>query len=321
MFILRFSCSSAVGELALLSGTENIEVESSGLDVHNNSVKCLLGFRSAVTFSALMLVLPAVCPAPEGHRFVAPPSAQRSAPTIVVGPELEPQPPCGKEPSPPYPGLDDAAVVKSWSESEFGYDWRPPGCTGWTGAGFTTLITTVARFRYVSGPENLLRRVGAISELAGMRYWSTTHKRWRTLVVDAYALTNSQPGQHRKDFTPEEMKEGDVLYFEQVDNLSGKGVYRMRVVEASAGRIVIDVENATTIRYLLIPILRPGEIQSIYFLDRESNDVWRFYSMVRTGRKANRLIAGNASSAVNRAAAFYRHFAGIPADQEPPAAR
>ena len=166
----------------------------------------------------------------------------------------------------------------------------------------------------------MLRRIGAISELAGMRYWSTTRKRWRTLVVDAYALTGPEPGQHRKDFTPEEMKEGDVLYFEQVDNLSGKAVYRMRVLEASADRIVIGVENVTTIRYFLMPILRPGEIQSIYFLDRESNDVWRYYSLVRTGRNASRLVAGNASSAVNRAAAFYRHFAGIPADQEPPAA-
>jgi hypothetical protein len=154
-----------------------------------------------------------------------------------------------------------------------------------------------------------------------MRYWSTTRKRWRTLVVDAYALTASQSGQRRKDFSPDEMREGDVLYFEQVDNLSGKAVYRMHVFEASEDRIVIGVENATAIHYLLIPILRPGEIQSIYFLDRESNDMWRYYSMVRTGKNANRLIAGNASSAVNRAAAFYRHFAGIPADQEPPAAR
>jgi|SRR5580693_3654534 hypothetical protein len=284
------------------------------------SVKCLPRFKSAVTFSALILAWPALRPVPGVLRFQVCPSAQRSALTMDVEPQSEPQPPCGQQPTPPYPRLDDSAVVKSWSESEFGHDWRPPVCTGWTAAGFTTLVTTVARFRDASGEESLLRRIGAISELAGMRYWSTTRKRWRTLVVDAYALTGPEPGQHRKDFTPEEMKEGDVLYFEQVDNLSGKAVYRMRVLEASADRIVIGVENVTTIRYFLMPILRPGEIQSIYFLDRESNDVWRYYSLVRTGRNASRLVAGNASSAVNRAAAFYRHFAGIPADQEPPAA-
>jgi hypothetical protein len=93
--------------------------------------------------------------------------------------QLGPQPPCGKEPVPPYPGLGDSATVKSWSKSDFVRDWKPPACTGWTAVGFTTLITTVARFRYTSEADGLLRRIGAISDLAGMRYWSTTHKQWQ----------------------------------------------------------------------------------------------------------------------------------------------
>jgi hypothetical protein len=95
----------------------------------------------------------------------------------------------------------------------------------------------------------------------------------------------------------------------------------MRIAEASADRLVIDVENIGTMHYLFIPLFHPGELQSIYFLDRESENVWRYYSIVRTGMNANRMIAGNESSAVNRAVAFYRYFAGIPTDQEPPAAR
>jgi hypothetical protein len=281
-------------------------------------MNCLLRFREALVFSALILVLPAVYPTHEAHRFpVSPPSPQ----TIDVEAGSGPQPPCGNEPVPPYPGLDDSAIVKSWSESAFGRDWRPPACTGWTAVGFTTLVTTDARFRNASEAEGLLRRIGTISALAGVRYWSTTHKRWRTLVVDAYALTALQPGQRRADFTPDDMKEGNVLYFEQVDNLSGKGTYRMHIAKASADRLVIDVENVSTMRYLFIPILHPGEMQSVCFLDRESNTVWRYYSIVRTGKSANRLIAGNESSAVNRAVAFYRSLVGIPTDQEPPAAR
>jgi hypothetical protein len=259
-----------------------------------------------LAFSALILVLPAVYPA---------------ARTIDVGPELGPQAPCGQESNPPYPRLDDPAVVKSWSQSALGRDWKPPACTGWTETGFTTLVTTVARFRHVSEAEGLLRRIGAISELKGVRYWSTTHKQWRTLVVNAYALTNGKPSQRRKDFTVDEMKEGNVLYFEQVDNLSGKAIYRMQIAEASPDRIVIEVENISTMRYLLIPILHPSEMQSICFLDRESDTVWRYYSIVRTGRNANRLIASNESSGANRALAFYRHLVGIPTDQDPPAAR
>ena len=167
----------------------------------------------------------------------------------------------------------------------------------------------------------MLRHIGAISKLAGVRYWSTTHQRWQTLILDAYALTGLQHGQRREDFTPDEMMEGKILYFKQVDNLSGKAIYRMHIAEASANRLVFDVENVSTMRYFLIPILHPGDLQSMYFLDRESDNVWRYYSIVRTGKNANGLIAGNESSSVNRAIAFYRHMVGIPTTQEPPGAR
>jgi hypothetical protein len=232
-----------------------------------------------------------------------------------------PQPPCGTEPVPTYPRLDDSAIVQSWSKSDFGRDWRPPACTGWSAVGFTTLVTIAARFRYTSETEGLFRHIGAISELAGMRYWSTTHKQWQTLIVEAYALTGFEPGQRRQDFTPDEIKEGKDLYFEQVDNLSGKAIYRMHTVEISADRLVFDVENVSTIRYLFVPVLRPGEMQSVYFLDREPDNIWRYYSIMRIGQNANRLMAGNESSTINRAVAFYRHIVGIPTGQEPPAAR
>src|SRR4029077_6846339 len=163
--------------------------------------------------------------------------------------------------------------------------------------GFTTLVTTVARFRHNSEAEDLLRHIGAISQLRGVRYWSTTHKQWQTLVVNAYALTGDQPSRRREDFRANEMKAGKVLYFEQVDNLTGKAIYRMHIAEASADRLVVNVENVSTIRYLFITLLHPGEIQSAYFLDRESKDVWRFYSIVRTGTNANQLLMWNESSA------------------------
>jgi len=282
---------------------------------------CLGVLRDAVTLSALLIVIPAVCLAQQEDRFAPSPAMLQAAPSIGVDPQLALQPPCGMETIPSYPGLDEPAIVKSWSESDLGRDWRPPVCTGWAATGFTSLVTTVARFRHTSGAEGLLRHIGAISETVGTRYWSTTHKRWQTLIVDAYALTDMQSGHRRADFTPDEMKEGKVLYFEQVDNLSGKAVYRMHVAEVSPDRLVFDVENITTMHYLFIPIFHPGEMQLIYFLDRESDNVWRYYSIVRTGRYANRMIAGNESSSVNRAVALYRHLVGIPTDQEPPAAR
>ncbi len=235
--------------------------------------------------------------------------------------QLGPQPPCGQEPVPPYPSLEHSPTVKFWSESDFSRDWRPPACTGWAEVGFSTLTTTVARFRYTSGAEGLLQHIAAVSELAGMRYWSTTHKQWQTLIVKAHALAGLPPSHGRKDFTPEEMKPGTVLYFEQADNLSGTAVYRMRVAEASADRLVFEVENVSSMRYLFMTLFRPSEMQSVYFLDRESENVWRYYSIARTGRSASRLATGHESSSINRAVAFYRSLVGIPTDQAPPAAR
>jgi hypothetical protein len=232
-----------------------------------------------------------------------------------------PQPPCGADSTPPIPSLADSPTVKFWHVAELGEHWRPPACTGWTGEGFSTLVTTAARFRHDGDIDDMLLQSGAISSLAGMRYWSTTHKQWQTLIPDAYAVTSAQGSQRRKDFTLEELSPGTVLYFQQADNLSGKAIFRLHVAEATEDRLVFDVANVTVMRYLFIPLFHPGEMQSIYYLDRESEDVWRYYSMARTGKNASSLTIGHEASWINRSVAFFRHVAGVPTDREPPAAR
>lgn len=277
-------------------------------------------FCHVLTFFLELWLFSVTYSAQEADHFLLSPQTGRRVQVTEAQTQFGPQPPCGRQPIPPYPGLGDPAVVKSWSKSDLGRDWTPPVCTNWSEVGFTTLVTIAARFQYASGAEGLLRHIGAVSEFEGMRYWSITHKQWRTLIVTAHALTDSTSGQPRKDFMIDEMTKGKVLYFEQVDNLSSKAIYRMHIVDASASRIVFDVENVSTIRYHLIPVLHAGDLQSMYFLDREADNVWRYYSMVRTGKNASRLVAGNESSSMNRAVAFYRHLVGIPATQEPPAA-
>jgi len=233
---------------------------------------------------AALIVFP--LPAPHAPRSTVPLADRRNNHIPRVDPTSGPQPPCNQDPTPPYPPLDQPAIVKSWSGTDAALkrNWTPPACTGWFATGFSTMVTIGARFHYSGGVQGLLQRLGAVSEFTGVRYWSTTRKQWRTLIVEAYALSAPQADQRRNDFAPGEMKEGTVLYFEQTDNLSGKGVYRMYIAKASEDRLVVEVENVTTLRYLLVPVLHPGEIQSIYFLDRESDNVWRYYAMVRTGK-------------------------------------
>ena len=230
-----------------------------------------------------------------------------------------PQPPCGSATVPPYPALENSPAVRTWDRAESGRDWTPPACTGWTDPGFTTLVVVAARFRHASGAEELLRRIGAISEHTGIRYWSTTHKRWQTLIINSHALSDATGDRRREDFSPGEMTEGKSLFFQQEDNLSGKAIYRMRIRSVSPDRLVFDTENTGTMRYLLLPMFRPGGMQSITFLDRESQGFWRYYSITRTSRNASLLAAGYDASSINRAVAFYRYLAGIPTDKEPPA--
>jgi hypothetical protein len=232
-----------------------------------------------------------------------------------------PQPPCGNEVSPAYPEVEQPPVAKVWEHGELGRTWHPPQCTGWEDAGFSTLVVIAARFHYTGGRDDLLSRIGAISMYKGVQYWSTTHQQWRTLIVDAAGKTAESGDQRRDDFLPGELAAGHIMFFEQTDSLSGKGIYQMRVLSASADRIVFDTRNVSTMRIFMLPIFHPGELQSIYFLEHESKDVWRYYNITRTGKNASSLIAGHGASSINRAVAFYRHIAGIPTDKEPPAAR
>jgi hypothetical protein len=240
--------------------------------------------------------------------------------TVLSLADSGPQPPCGNVSFPAYPEVDSPPATKFWDRSTLGRDWAPPHCTGWTTAGFATLAVTVGRFHVSSGGE-LRRRIGAISELAGLLYWSTSHQQWQTLIVSANATAGPPAEQRRLDFPPDEIREGRDLYYQQTDNLSGKAVYRMHILADSPDRLVFSTENIGTMRRLLVPLFHAGDIQAIYFLDRESENVWRYYSIVRTGRNSSSLAAGHEASAINRAVAFYRYLAGIPGNKEPPAAR
>jgi hypothetical protein len=235
--------------------------------------------------------------------------------------EPGPQPPCGGEATPAYPDLEHSPAFKVWDRSSNSRKWMPPACLGWSAPGFVTLVTTVARFRYSGGVSELLGRVGAISQLTGIRYWSTTRQHWAPLIVSASALAGPEGTHHRQDFSLPELTQGSTLYYQQSDNTSGKATSQLRIVTVSTDRLIFETENITAMRYLLVPIFPPHEFQAIYFLERESPEVWRYYSIGRTGKDASGLAAGHDASTMNRAMAFFRYLVGIPTDQEPPAVR
>ena len=232
-----------------------------------------------------------------------------------------PRPPCADPPSPAYPEPGGQPVVRVWSAGELGADWTPPACTGWRPLPSRVLVATAGRFRHRGTAEDLLERLGAVSALTTVRYWSVTDGRWLDLVTDASALEGPDAAKRRPDFRAAEMKVGTDLYFAQDDNRStGDVVYRLRVREIAPDRLVAETENVSPVRYLLLPLAGPGDLQSVHFLQRLAPEEWGYYGLARTDAEASRLLEGRAASYVNRAVALFRHLAGVPTDQEPPAA-
>jgi hypothetical protein len=226
------------------------------------------------------------------------------------------RPPCGGPQVPDYPVAIDAPVVRSETVTR----WASPTCLGWGATAPTLLVAITGRLREAGGAPALLARFGAISRLGGMRYWSVTDQTWQTLIIGAFAITDLASQHRRGDFRPDEMAVGVALYAAERDGRSADAViYRMQVIERSTDRVVVSVVNATPVRAFKITLFAPGALQTTYFFDRLGSNEWGCYGLwgVTTGL----LAGGHTASSINRAMALYRHFTGIPEDQEPPAAQ
>ncbi|MGH6627322.1 MAG: DUF6675 family protein, partial [Burkholderiaceae bacterium] len=170
--------------------------------------------------------------------------------------------------------------------------------------------------------DALLARAGAISTLRTVRYWSATDKAWRPLAVDASALAGGDAkAERRRDFAAAELTVGGQFHYWINDSRSGPVVYRMRVRERDAQRLVLSYENASPVRAFGITLFEPGALQTVAFAERHAADVWAFYLLMRIDRGASIFADSQEASSVNRAVALYRHWAGIATDQEPPAVR
>jgi hypothetical protein len=233
-----------------------------------------------------------------------------------------PQPPCAASVTSPYPSPDTTPNVVIWQgkELEQGH-WHPPSCTGWLADSPSKLVVTLTASFHFDGPMSaLLARVGTISALRSIQYWSTTDKKWGPLSNDASALTGPDPKSRRRDFSAAELVQGADLYYWEDDARTGATVYRLRVSESTAERVVISSDNVTPMRRFFFTLFRPGALQSVLILQRVAPGLFGVFVLSRSGEGASVLTAGHEKSYVNRAAALYRQLAGIKTDQEPPAA-
>jgi uncharacterized protein DUF6675 len=228
--------------------------------------------------------------------------------------------PCGPGGPDPLPTFGDPPNARNWHSGDIAAAWSPAACVAWTSQRFTVLTAIAGRFKFNGTADDLLARFGALSAWRGIQYWSVTDGRWDTLIIDAAALDGSSPRQRRANFTLPELKSGADLYFLQQDNRSSDAVvYRMKVEAIDDSRLVITMENVSSVSMLIFTIFDAGDLKSTYILERLSPAAWGYYNL--SGAREGAAFVGNHdASYLNRALAIYRHLVGIPGNQEPPLA-
>ena len=232
-----------------------------------------------------------------------------------------PRPPCDESSVQPSFGPPGASPnVRVWASRELGDHWRPPACTGWAPAA-GSLVALAGKFRFEGNADDLLTRLGAISALRGIRYWSVSDNEWQTLIEHATALDGPDLSRQRHDFVAAELKKSRSVYFAHDDNrTAGEVIYRLDIRELTPARLVATTENVSPVRKFMLTLVERGGLQSIHFLEREVPGIWRYYVLARTSDDLMSLLDVSERSYVNRAVALYRHFIGIPTDREPPSA-
>lgn len=234
-----------------------------------------------------------------------------------------PVPPCEGQPYPAPGAVGDSLKQLVLIDEEVPEGWTPPHCTGWSAGPTKALQATSGRFRMPGNTDALAAHLASVSRMTSIVYWSTTREQWRPLFDEAFALARPDPNARRADFTTADVVPGAELYSWLEENNPTEGVaYRTTVRERTPDRLVFETVNVTTIKVKLllftIEIAGPEEFRQLYFVKREQDDVWHFYSLNRMG-KARTLAGISAASYHNRAEAYFRYLAGLDMTREPPA--
>lgn len=236
-----------------------------------------------------------------------------------------PVPPCEGPPRPAASSPGSLLNQLAWVDDESITDWSPPDCTGWETRPVRALLGAAGRFRLAGDSTVLVERLGRISAMTDMIYWSSTRNRWRELFDEAHALSRPDPDATREDFSAAELGTNSEAYFWLQENNPTAGVvYRVSIHDRTPNRLVFETVNVTPLKAEMLifrrTVANPGDFRQFYILQRESDDIWHYYSLARMSG-AGTLAGLSEASLRNRAEAVFRYIAGLEMAREPPAAR
>ena len=225
---------------------------------------------------------------------------------------------CGNAPPPAYPAFDKPALVHSWLR-DGQLDGAAPDCNGLRSRDVELLVRVTAGFHSPLDMAAMLGRLGAVSALKGMPYWSYTDKKRQLLVRESYAIDNPVSMKARADFSPAELHSGALLYFAQSDNRAATLTpYSLQLLSHGPDRLVLRVENVADLRYMGLKVVAAHEMQWVVALERLANGHWGYRSLLGIGHLLGMVRAEqHRRSNLARSVAMFDHLAGRQTDIEP----
>lgn len=224
---------------------------------------------------------------------------------------------CGNTPPPAYPAVDKPALVQSWLRGGR-LDGPLPDCSGLRTRDAELLVRVTARFASPLDMVTMLARLGTVSGLKGMPYWSYTEKNRQLLIRESYAVDNPVAMKPRADFSPAELRSGAPLYFVQSDNRAAALVpYSLQLLSAGPERLVLRVENVGDLRYMSFKLVAAHDMQWMMAVEPLGHGHWGYRSLLGICRLGWGRAEQHRLSNLARCVAMFDHLAGRQTDIEP----
>lgn len=208
-------------------------------------------------------------------------------------------------------------TIEVWLDQHTLESWHAPACLDWQDKPATALIAVSGLFRHDGTLEDLLTRLGAVSQYTSISYWSWSRQRWAHLFEKAAALSAPVRTAERSDFKADEFREGDQLYTLQNETGSvGEVIQRVSIIDRTKDGIEIGITNLSAARVAFLTLLDPGGSEVRLWIEREADDGWTYYSLTRLSRSAMLARPALERSYTNRAEAMFRYLTGVERQQE-----
>lgn len=216
----------------------------------------------------------------------------------------------GAAADPAYPEIGQAPVIQAWVRDQPG-SVPAPACDALGSVHFDVLVRVSGAFRGPGDTTAMLARLGAVSRLRDMSYWSFSRRQRETLVTEAYAVDSLEARRARPDFSAAELRAGKVLHFVQRDNrLSALVPFGLSLIAETDTRLQLRIDNVGPVKLGFVTLLGAREMQSSITVTRLGAGLWGYRSV--TGLRQVRFgsLDKNRLSLASRATAMFDQLAG-----------